>query len=215
MVLQRQYNPRQWNNAMTDCISLMQPVWFLNHTIYKPEQHCGTPRNLLLTSAGPFLWHFSFCSCHSLDSLLHENMSPTTCQNISEWHKWRGLNNGPGTAQGGRKKGLCCQLSEKLPAPRPHVLTSLTNLPPSNKLSLGRMEKQRSRLYEGRARLTYFILAFRGNHLAGIKRAFLLSFPCNTAVLQHVTLINPHYSNRFPLSSGSVQVQVSLFDKEM
>lgn len=134
-------------------------------------------------------------------------MSPTTCQNISEWHKWRGLNNGPGTAQGGRKKGLCCQLSEKLPAPRPHVLTSLllTNC------HSGEWKNSVHVCTRGRARLTYFILAFRGNHLAGIKRAFLLSFPCNTAVLQHVTLINPHYINRFPLSSGSVQV--SLFGR--
>lgn len=79
MVLQKQYNLRQWNNAMTDCISLIQLVRFLNQTIYKLKHAMEAPRTrapslLLLLLPQPcieqmpcaFLWHFSFCGCHRI-----------------------------------------------------------------------------------------------------------------------------------------------------
>jgi len=47
MVLQKQYNLRQWNNTMTDCTSLIQLVRFLNQTIYKfGERLVGKPQNM-------------------------------------------------------------------------------------------------------------------------------------------------------------------------
>lgn len=49
MVLQKQYNLRQWNNAMTDCIRLIQLVRFLNQTIYKLEHAVETPRTRALS----------------------------------------------------------------------------------------------------------------------------------------------------------------------
>lgn len=45
MVLQRQCNLKQWNNAMTDCISLIELVSFLNQTIYKPGPFCRKSQN--------------------------------------------------------------------------------------------------------------------------------------------------------------------------
>lgn len=79
MVLQKQYNLRQWNNAMTDCISLIQLVRFPNQAIYKLKLAMETPGtralSLLLLSLlqpcieqmpGTFSWHFSFCGCHSI-----------------------------------------------------------------------------------------------------------------------------------------------------
>lgn len=43
MVLQKQYNLRRWNSAMTDCISLAQLVRFLNQAIYKLRLAMETP----------------------------------------------------------------------------------------------------------------------------------------------------------------------------
>lgn len=48
MVLQKQYNLRRWNNATTECISLIQSAGFLNQTIYKPEHAVETPTTTAL-----------------------------------------------------------------------------------------------------------------------------------------------------------------------
>ena len=82
---------------MTDCISLVQLVRFLNQTIYKLKHAVETPRtralsSLLLplvllrvyrTNAGRFSLAFLFLRLSHYKSRSHENMSPTTCQNIS------------------------------------------------------------------------------------------------------------------------------------
>lgn len=126
MALQKQYNLKQRNNTMTDCISLIQLVTSLNRTIYKPEHAVENPRtralSLLLLPlvqlyieqiAGLFSLAFLFLGLSQCNSLSHENMSPTTCQNISGLDKpeWKSLNNGLGTDLGGlerlnRKKAL-------------------------------------------------------------------------------------------------------------
>lgn len=64
---------------MTDWISLVQLVRFLNQTIYKLKHAVETPRTRafslpLLPLVQPsieqmpctLLWHFSFCGCHSI-----------------------------------------------------------------------------------------------------------------------------------------------------
>lgn len=94
MVLQRQYNLRRWNNAMTECISLIQSAGFLNQTIYKPEHAAETPTTTALSLLSPRPRTRRNAPCFSLALLFlrltgysppsHQNMSPTTCQNISE-----------------------------------------------------------------------------------------------------------------------------------
>lgn len=94
MVLQKQYNLRQWNNAMTDCISLVQLVRFLNQTIYKLEHCCGNPQNkssffFAITPFGSsvdrtnalhfFLKVFLFLQLSLYNFHSCGNMSPTTC----------------------------------------------------------------------------------------------------------------------------------------
>lgn len=64
---------------MTDCISLIQLVRFLNQTIYKLRHSVESQRkralSLLLLSLvqlyieqmpDAFVWHVSFCGCHSI-----------------------------------------------------------------------------------------------------------------------------------------------------
>lgn len=73
---------------MTDCISLVQLVRFLNQTIYKLQYAVEPPEQerfslLLLPLVQPrveqtpcaFLWHFSFRGCHS-----------TSCYHTETWH---------------------------------------------------------------------------------------------------------------------------------
>lgn len=69
MVPQKQYNLRQQNNPMTDCMSLVQLVRFLNQTIYKlwkPPQNkssffaieskCPAPFSDISLSAAVTVW---------------------------------------------------------------------------------------------------------------------------------------------------------------
>lgn len=94
MVVQKQYNMRQWNNAMTDCISLIELARFLNKTIYKLQHFVEKPQNKSFSFVAALLFSCLILSltllsaddCVQYSMLLHENMSPATCQKSSSYY---------------------------------------------------------------------------------------------------------------------------------
>lgn len=95
MVVQKQYNLRQWNNAMTDCISLIELARFLNKTIYKLQYFVEKPQNKSFFFAATPLFSCLILSlpllsaddCVQYSMLFYESMSLATCQKSSSFKK--------------------------------------------------------------------------------------------------------------------------------